>query len=136
MAVGVVMVIQVIRRKRQQGMQVPFLTNQLSPNNPNLNTSNEVIIIPSNNPQNPNYQPPNVPIQPQNGNLQINSGNVQYQSSNVPYQSQNVQYQQGINNQGYLPGNQLLNQGHVERNYRYEQENRVNQRYEQENRVN
>lgn len=64
-------------------MQVPFLNNQFNnPTNPNLNGSNDVIIISSNNGQNPtSYQPPSV---------------------NAEYQQQNGQYQQGVNNPGYI----------------------------------
>ena len=117
----IVIVIQALRRKRQQGIQVPFLNNNynpINPNNPNFNTSNDVIIISSNNPQNPTYQPPT------NVNPQLNQ------------QNPNLPYQQGINNQGYIQQQSQgtyvnpqqvggLNQGHVERHYRYEQENRV-----------
>ena len=98
---------------------MPFLNNHynpINPTNPNFNTSNDVIIISSNNPQNPTYQPPT------NVNPQLN-----HQNANLPYQ-------QGVNNQGYtqqqgtyVNPQQVVgsNQGHVERHYRYEQENRV-----------
>jgi len=61
----IVIVIQALRRKRQQGMQVPFLNNQFNnPTNPNFNGSNDVIIISSNNGQNPtSYQPPSINAQ-------------------------------------------------------------------------
>lgn len=100
-------------------MQVPFLNNQFNnPNNANFNASNDVIIISSNNGQNPtSYQPPSV---------------------NGQYQQQNGQYQQGVNNPGYIQQHQQgtfvntqqvggSNQGHSERHYRFENEheNRV-----------